>query len=311
MTAGRKNAPRTGQVEVPAQVLQTAQANAEKANELEQHSAEVALHYDDGMPYDRSRLLAEARFFMAKSGEAFCEAGKRLIVMKENEPVGEFLSLLGQLGIDKRLAQRAMQSALKFMSPNVIAKASAPTLLGLSHSKLIELLGETDEAIEGLADGGTVAGKTLDQIEAMTSRELRAALRKTRDDVAAKDRLLEDKNKKIDKLTTEAEFRLAEPTEAQLKELASATNAAEVDLIRLAQVVSNICAGSSAPLRQRATQAVQYLVAHLADLIEDQHIDVSLAEGLNVRPEWMNAFPPEPDATDAAASNGKKTKPAR
>jgi len=310
-TKGRKTEPSADRIELPAQVLQTAQANAEKANELEQHSAEVALHYDDGLPYDRSRLLAECRFFMAKSGEAFCEAGKRLIVLKENEPHGEFLGLLGQLGIEKRLAQRAMQSAVKFLSPAVSAKAAAPTLLGLGQTKLIELLSETDEAIEQLADGGTVAGKTLDQIDAMTARELRAALRKTRDDVGAKDRLLEDKNKKIDKLTTEAEFRLAGPTEAQLKELASTTNACEVDLIRLAQVVGDMASSNSAPLRQRATQAVQYLVAHLADLIEENHIEVSLAEGLNVRPEWLRTLPAEPDAAAAAEPKGKKTKPAR
>lgn len=311
-TKGRKPEPAAQRVDVPPQVLHTAAANAAKATELGQHSTEVALHYDDGLPYDRSRLLAECRFFMAKSGEAFCEAGKRLIVLKENEPHGEFLGVLAQLGIQQDLAQRAMKSALKFLAPAVSAKAAAPRLLGLSQTKLIELLGETDEAIEQLADGGTVAGKSLDQIEAMTTRELRAALRHARDQVDAKDRLLVDKNKRIDTLTSEAEFRLAEPTEAQLKELASATNAAEVDLIRLAQVVSNICAGTNAPLRQRATQAVQYLVAHLADLIEDHNIDVSLAEGLNVRPEWLNQLPQDATAAfvaAAGATTGKK--PAR
>lgn len=309
-TKGRKPEPAAQRVDVPPQVLHTAAANSAKATELAAHSAEIAQQYDDGLPYDRSRLLAEARFFMAKSGEAFCEAGKRLIVIKENEPHGEFLGVLGQLGIGQDLAQRAMKSALKFLAPAVLSKAAPARLLGLSQSKLIELLGETDEAIEQLADGGTVAGKTLDQIETMTRNELRSALRKERETVAAKQALLDGKNKKIDELVSAAEFRLAEPTEAMLKELASATGAAEADLIRLAAVVTDMLGSSSAPLRQRATQAVQYLVGHMAHLIQEGHIDISLAETLNVRPEWLSALGADPDAPGSVVSKSKNRKSA-
>lgn len=306
---GRKKNPATLPVEDTTNYAHVA-ANAAALPEFAQRTAEVAALYGDGTVYERERVITEAKYLMAASAEAMLEAGKRLIQIKENEPHGEFVEIVEErLGLGERSAQRMMVAAVKYLSPRLGPKATALSVLG--KTKLFDLAFEADDDLAALAEGGTLAGHSLGEIEAMTSRELQAALRKTRDDVAAKDRLLEDKNKKIDKLTTEAEFRLAEPTEAQLKELASTTNACEVDLIRLAQVVGDMASSNSAPLRQRATQAVQYLVAHLADLIEENHIEVSLAEGLNVRPEWLRTLPAEPDATDAAEPKGKKTKPAR
>ena len=44
---------------------------------------------------------------------------------------------------------------------------------------------------QALADGGTVAGMTLDDIDRMTSRELRATLRETRENAEAQARLFD------------------------------------------------------------------------------------------------------------------------
>lgn len=46
-----------------------------------------------------------------------------------------------------------------------------------------------DEELDVLADGGTVAGATLDDIDRMTSRELKAALREARETNAAQQRV--------------------------------------------------------------------------------------------------------------------------
>ncbi|EPP4962113.1 DUF3102 domain-containing protein, partial [Escherichia coli] len=56
-----------------------------------------------------------------------------------------------------------------------------------------------------LADGGTIAGMSLDDIDRMTSRELKAALREARETNAAQQRVLADKNEKIDTLSTKLE----------------------------------------------------------------------------------------------------------
>lgn len=163
------------------------------------HSAVIAEQFGDGLPYDRTRVVNEARFYMAQSAEALLEAGKRLILLKENEPHGEFEGVVReQLGLPARTAQRMMVASLKYLSPALQAKAPALALLG--KTKLFELMTEGDEELAALAEGGTVAGMTLDDIDRMTSRELKMALREARGNAEAQSRLLADKNSKIDEM---------------------------------------------------------------------------------------------------------------
>lgn len=174
-------------------------AAVEAQNALSIRTSEIAAQFGDGLPYDRTRLVNEARFYMAQSAEAMLEAGKRLIVLKENEPHGEFIEIVQQqLGLPYRTTARLMQAAIKYSSPAL--KANVPALAHLGKTKLFELMTEDDEELAALADGGTVAGLTLDEIDRMTSRELKAALRETRENAEAQARLLADKNSKIDEL---------------------------------------------------------------------------------------------------------------
>lgn len=72
----------------------------------------------------------------------------------------------------------------------------------LGKAKLFELVAEDDDDLAELADGGTVAGLTLDDVDRMSVRELRQALREARETNAAQQRVLADKNEKIDSLST-------------------------------------------------------------------------------------------------------------
>ncbi|UKD14902.1 DUF3102 domain-containing protein [Burkholderia aenigmatica] len=187
---------------VPADnTLEVLPALTEAANTLAARSSEIAKQFGDGLPYERSRIVNEARFYMAQSAEAMLEAGKRLILLKENEPHGEFTEIVeDQLGLNERTARRMMAASVKFMSPALESKRTALSVLG--KTKLFELVAEDDEDLAALADGGTVAGMTLDDIDRMTSRELRAALREAHANATAQSRLLSDKNAKIDELAT-------------------------------------------------------------------------------------------------------------
>lgn len=296
-TAGRKARPLTPQVAAkidPAAIAPDVAAR----DALAARSTEIAERYGDGVAYDRERVVAEARFLMAQSAEAMLEAGKRLIQIKENEPHGEFTEIVtDRLGLGLRSAQAMMQAAVKYLSPKLAAKAQTFALLG--KAKLFDLMVESDEDLEQLAQGGSVAGHTLSDIEAMSARELKAALAKARHDIEAKDKLLDTKNKKIDALSTYTPSKTSiardEEQQKQLKALHEATNAAEVNFIALANVVEAIHTGSSAnhaskAMRDRAAQAVQYLVARLAEVIDEHNIEVSLAEGLSVRPDWLDAL---------------------
>ena len=175
-------------------------------------TAEIAAQFGDGLPYDRNRLVNEARFYMAQSAEAMLEAGKRLIQIKENEPHGEFERIVREsLGLPERTARRMIASSIKYLSPKLQARAPALALLG--KTKLFELMTEDDEELAGLAEGGTVAGLTLDDIDRMTSRELKLALREAREQADAQSQLIASKDTKLNemdaKLTKQKRLKIA------------------------------------------------------------------------------------------------------
>lgn len=214
------------QTTAPAELMEVAPAAHQELAELQSaattHAVQASqalktIGYD--LPYDRERVVQEARFYMAQSAEAMLEAGRRLLVLKENEPHGEFEEVVRvQLGIPNRTAQRMMQSTAKFLfNPNLQAKAPALALLG--KTKLFELLSEDDDDLAILADGGTLAGKTLDEFDSMTTREMKAALREAKAEAAAKDQLLEDKNKRIDKLHAQQQRIQTAPPDEVLADL--------------------------------------------------------------------------------------------
>ena len=71
-------------------------------NAMTEHRLEIMQQFGDGLPYERDRIVHETRFYMAQSAEAMLEAGKRLVILKENEPHGDFTEIVtGQLEIGR------------------------------------------------------------------------------------------------------------------------------------------------------------------------------------------------------------------
>lgn len=170
-------------------------------NQAAEHNLQVVRQFGDGLPYERERVINEARFFLSNAAEAMLEAGKRLIEIKEIEGHGEFIRICEErLGLSERTARQLVQASLKYLSP-ALEKHSAK-LHSLGKSKLIELMTEDDEDLAGLAEGGTVAGLELDDVERMSCRELRKALRETREDKAAQGRVMADITAKNNDLAT-------------------------------------------------------------------------------------------------------------
>ncbi|EDY2733257.1 DUF3102 domain-containing protein [Salmonella enterica] len=178
-------------------------------NEITQHRMEIMEQFGEGLPYERTRVIHEAKFYMSQSAEAMLEAGKRLVILKENEPHGDFTEIVtGQLGMAERTARLIMQAAMKYCSPQLDTKRQALAVLG--KTKLFELMTEDDEELAELTEGGTVAGMTLDDIDRMTSRELRKALRESKEDLAASRKLNAEKSQEINELK-ETKFRTVDP----------------------------------------------------------------------------------------------------
>jgi hypothetical protein len=221
-------APR--QIEEPAanEVALTTAADARASLATQAGQVMQAIGYE--LSYDRERVIQEATFYMAQSAEAMLETGKRLIVLKEHEPHGEFLHIVqDRLQMSPRTAQVMMQAAVKYLDPRITSKAQAPALLALGKTKLLELMTEDLDDISSLAEGGTIAGLELDDIERMSSRELRQALRDARDESDAKDKVLADKNAAADKLRQQLQRVKKLPPDDVLQQLLKETAACLYD----------------------------------------------------------------------------------
>lgn len=267
-------------------------------------STEIADRFGDGEPYERKRVVSEARFYMGQSAEAMLELGKRLIQLKENEPHGDFIEIITErLGIAERSGRRMMEAAAKYLSPALAAKRSSVTVLG--RSKLFDLMSEADSDIAELAEGGTLAGKTLDEMASMTRRELQAALQDERKKNAAKDKVIQSKSSKLDKLEEELAAREAAPLEEaeelQLTDLRNRTLGAETALQQLLVLVDEVTTNP-------ATQATEVAARHSLDYLVQRIVDGCLARGITVdlaervTPIW--AAPIE-DAAKAHRASGK------
>lgn len=133
---------------------------------------------------------------MRRSVEACLEVGKGLRVLKEACAHGSFLDRLDVLGIEPRVAQKFMQMAKRFSNAPSTALLKATN----SQTKLFEMLILDDDQIEELQLTGQTGELALDDVAKMSVKELRAAVREVRKEKTAVEKVLELKNKQIDKL---------------------------------------------------------------------------------------------------------------
>lgn len=271
-------------------------------NAMTQHRMEIMQQFGDGLPYERERIVHEARFYMAQSAESMLEAGKRLIILKENEPHGDFVGIVEeQLGLHVRAAQRMMKASLKYLSPKLEPKATTLSLLG--KAKLFELVAEDDEDLAELADGGTVAGLTLDDVDRMSVRELRQALREARETNAAQQQVLAGKDEKINELATRLEkksrIQPPEPDE-EVKKLRAEVTALAVEAesaiaVRLSGAFETLCEYCSKNMIDTPRDFMAGLVCQIERSVHAlrETFDLDAAPSGNDVPAWLTE--PEPE----------------
>ncbi|MEM0538142.1 DUF3102 domain-containing protein [Enterobacter sp. FUJ80071] len=278
-------------------------------NAMTEHRLEIMQQFGDGLPYERDRIVHETRFYMAQSAEAMLEAGKRLVILKENEPHGDFINILeNDLGLEPRVARRMMQASVKFLgNGDQNSKRTALTVLG--KTKLYELMVLDDEELDALADGGTVAGATLDDIDRMTSRELKAALREARETNAAQQRVLADKNEKIDSLSTKLEkkSRIQPPKpDEEVKKLRAEVTALAVEAesaiaVRLSSAFETLCAYCAENMIDTPRDFMAGLVCQLESTARGLRSTFDLPDEPtgNVAPSWLTDPTPQINGQEA------------
>lgn len=183
--------------------IQATQALTETSPGFDEHSkALIAVddRYLDGGAFDLQFFIRRCKHSAQTIAQHYLYLGRDLIVIKERVSREEFAAVLDQIGISQRSSQRFMQVAIKFTAPTLEKLANR-----LAVSKLIELASEDDEDLEQAFNGGTIAGMKLDDIERMSIRELKTALRNARNNAEltqeSHDRVLQQKNNYADELS--------------------------------------------------------------------------------------------------------------
>jgi Protein of unknown function (DUF3102) len=267
--------------------------NALALQGTEVHRLMEAYHITTANP---DALVAEIRGYMSSAVEVMFGIGARLIVLKTLTEHGQWLPLLDSIGVSQRTAARIVQATIKFSDPKTLkAKGRIPDL---GRSKMLELLVLDDEQIDALENGESVLELDLDEVSRMSTTELRKALREARAKVDAKDKLLERRNKDVDRLQEQLDkpYQPSEGAVAQTQEEQAqflALQEAHLEAIaaqsRLAVIVRDIKAGSNEALAEEADAAMRHLCQRTAETVNEHGIAVDFME--LVTPSWLQAAP--------------------
>jgi hypothetical protein len=111
-------------------------------------------------------LEDEIRFYQKQTVAACLELGKRLLILKELTPHGQFAPRLALLGFQERAARRFMSAAFKTSKSDKLTDLSTQVK---NMSVFLELITHDDDVIENIAE--------MDDVDKMSASELRKACR--------------------------------------------------------------------------------------------------------------------------------------
>lgn len=207
-----KETPADG--EVITQGFEAADALALASREADARTRALAtqLKYEGSLVPDA--LENGARDAIRRINMGLFELGGYLLLLKETCGHGNFLERLERLDLDQRVARRYMQVTSRFSN-----RSLKSDLEGFGKTKLLEMLVLDDEQIEELELTGQTGELHLDAIATMSVKELRAALRESREEKTATDKVLADKNAAMDKLRGQLKRIQTTPRDQQLLEL--------------------------------------------------------------------------------------------
>ena len=193
------------QVPAPIEVAVNAEAIAEgqeARNQLavlhEQDAANVKvlatqLGYTGRLDSDSLESVCKAKLIAAQ--QSIFEFGASLLLLRESCLHGDWEERLDRIGVSRPTAHRYITIAAKLKGTDV-----QKALQHLGMGKVLELAAFDDDEIQALTGGESIRGLTLDQVEKMSLADLRKQLREATANSEAKERLIADKDAKINSL---------------------------------------------------------------------------------------------------------------
>lgn len=139
-------------------------------------------------------LEDEIRFYQRRTVEAILETGKRLLLLKEVTPHGEFQQRVELLGFSGPTARRFMQAAAKTSKSLKLSDLSTQVK---NASAFLELVTHDDDVLENLQE--------MDDIDRLSASQLRERLRQAEQDV----KFANDKRDRAEERADKAEKKLA------------------------------------------------------------------------------------------------------
>ncbi|EED67935.1 hypothetical protein SR914_23285 [Comamonas testosteroni] len=154
---------------------QDALAVVDQQAQVQARAVAKELRYEGSMNPDA--LENGARDSIRRINVALFELGGYLLMMRAACPHGDFAARLARLDLQPRVAQQYMQVTRRFSNAN-----SNSQIGDLGKTKLLEMLVLDDEQIDELALTGETGELKLDEIATMSVKELRSALRQSKED---------------------------------------------------------------------------------------------------------------------------------
>ncbi len=199
---------------VAAQEISWRQADAEAVARATEVAKE--LRYDEELSI--GALEDGIRLYQRRAVEDFLELGKRLLLLRELAPHGEFTQRIAVLGFAPRAAQKFMQAAAKAAKSEKLALLAGKVK---NPSVFVELIALDDDTLEEFGD--------MDDIESLTAPEAKRRIRDLQADIEAKDDRAAKRERDIENLQkklrqAKLERQRAEPDDiaGELRTLASA-----------------------------------------------------------------------------------------
>lgn len=186
-------------VEVNADAIAEGQAARNQLAVLHEQDASnvktlaTQLGYTGRLDSDSLESVCKAKLIAAQ--QSIFEFGASLLLLRESCLHGDWNERLERIGVSQPTAHRYITIAAKLKGTDV-----QKALQNLGMGKVLELAAFDDGEIQALTDGESVRGLTLDQVEKMSLNDLRKKLREAQEKIADKDRVLIDKNTKINEL---------------------------------------------------------------------------------------------------------------
>lgn len=302
--AVRRGRPKQSLEDVIDTVVEEAEEGGEglvdHAIEAESEPVEIVsekqlVPYQDGMPFDLERIKQRILNCGMNILEESVTIGKYLIWAKEELGRGEFEKWLkDDVDMSSQRASECMRIAQRMIeSKSPLERGFLQIASSGSKKKFLSLLDVTDEEIQEVMETETFLGKPLDEVGAMSVRQLRDVLREEkernsvlRDKIEAKERKLSRVQADLDRAKNPDEVGAeAPPTILERRLLALIKRFGEVERVAiefaeefgdeglLEPDIRDMAGSVLGTLNQKCTALYQILVP---DQVRDQRLHIPL-----------------------------------